>query len=373
MKTRILRSGFFVTAIALAIAAIWHERTAIRVWYTWRQLNRAEEKAFPAWRDRLAQFEEAALPRLVAALSHNDARGCGNARAVLVAIAQRLQPDAERRSRWLKDPIAAFPRFSARGQQEFVAFFLDLRAAGLLDESTPADVDVLTRLLEGIPSSPHPDVLARALTLVESLLAGSKPAEPTVAYREIVDSCLRHPAADVRCQAIRLTVRPAVDHREAVVPLLTDPDVEVRKVALLAVGASNEILATDDLLFWLHDPDAVIRRLCRQALQGRGLSDKQLNLGKLITDPRPAERLKVLDYLNDEPDSSPAVWLRRLSHDQAPAVRAAALRLAGQSPQLGLRDRLEQMSQNDPSPTVQQLASHYLRQQDKKNAAILSR
>src|SRR5262245_43734700 len=87
MKTRILRSGFFFSAIALTIAAIWYERTAIRVWYAWRQLNRAEEKAFPAWLDRLAQFEEAAWPRLAAAFSHNDARGCGNARAVLVAIA----------------------------------------------------------------------------------------------------------------------------------------------------------------------------------------------------------------------------------------------------------------------------------------------
>jgi hypothetical protein len=82
-----------------------------------------------------------------------------------------------------------------------------------------------------------------------------------------------------------------------------------------------------------------------------------------MTDARPEIRLQVLEHLGPAADLAPGVWLRRLSHDPAPAVRAAALRALAEQPQLGLRDRLEQMAQNDPSPTVQQLASHYLRHQ----------
>jgi hypothetical protein len=41
-------------------------------------------------------------------------------------------------------------------------------------------------------------------------------------------------------------------------------------------------------------------------------------------------------------------------------VRAAAVRAAGEEQQVDFSDRLTQMAQNDPSPTVRQLAQYYL-------------
>jgi HEAT repeat protein len=129
---------------------------------------------------------------------------------------------------------------------------------------------------------------------------------------------------------------------------------------MLAVGPAPEAMADEDLLYYLHDPDAKVRQLCEIALRGRGLRDNHLKLGKLMTDHRPEVRLEVLDYLRHDNDLEPGIWLRRLSHDSSPAVRAAAVRAAAEQPLIDLRDRLEQMVQNDPSPTVQQVAKYYL-------------
>jgi hypothetical protein len=54
------------------------------------------------------------------------------------------------------------------------------------------------------------------------------------------------------------------------------------------------------------------------------------------------------------------IWLRRLSLDPAPAVRAAAVRAAHFQTQADLRDRMAEMAREDPSPTVRQLAGYYL-------------
>jgi hypothetical protein len=74
-------------------------------------------------------------------------------------------------------------------------------------------------------------------------------------------------------------------------------------------------------------------------------------------------RLQVIDQLRYAHDLEPGVWLRRLSHDPAPAVRAAAVRAAAERHTVHLTDRLEQMAQNDPCPTVRQLAKYYLSSQ----------
>src|SRR5262249_52918890 len=160
--------------------------------------------------------EEGALPRLAAVLSQDDTRGCESARTVLVAMAARLQP--ERRSRCLSEAIAASPRFSSPGQQQLVACFLDLLDRGFFYESRPADAAALARLLEMVKASTSVDVHLEGLGLVEALLARSSQSALPAAAREVVALCLRHPTADVRCQAIRLSVRPEVDRRETVVP-----------------------------------------------------------------------------------------------------------------------------------------------------------
>jgi hypothetical protein len=158
-------------------------------------------------------------------------------------------------------------------------------------------------------------------------------------------------------------MRPGLELLDAVTPLLNDPDAEVRRSAMVAVGPAAEILGTDDLLRWLHDSDAEVRQLCEKALRSRGLQDEHLRLGRLMTASQPRARLQVLDRLRYANDIEPAVWVRRLSHDPAPAVRAAAARAAAEQTLTTLTDRLEQMAQNDPCPTVRQLAQYYLSSQ----------
>jgi HEAT repeat protein len=145
-------------------------------------------------------------------------------------------------------------------------------------------------------------------------------------------------------------------------PLLKDPDAALRRAALLAVGADRNLIADDDLLAWLHDPDPDAKRLCETALRSRGLRTSDLRLGRLLTDPRPAARLELLGLLRDDPEVELAAWLRRLSQDESPAVRAAAARLAGEQQVQALSDRLAQMAQGDPDLTVRPIAGYHLRQ-----------
>jgi hypothetical protein len=131
---------------------------------------------------------------------------------------------------------------------------------------------------------------------------------------------------------------------------------------MVAVADWPEVIHTDNLLIWLHDSDAEVRKRCEQALQTekRGLSRRYIRMGRLVTDPRWEVRLSVLDHLETAQDLDAGTWLRRLSHDTSPAVRAAAIRAAAENDTVDLSDRLDQMARDDPSPTVSSLARHYL-------------
>jgi hypothetical protein len=124
---------------------------------------------------------------------------------------------------------------------------------------------------------------------------------------------------------------------------------------------AERVIGEDDLLPLLHDPDADVRRLCEAALRGRQLLPEHIRLGRLLTDPNPVVRLQVLDDLDKTPDLDPGVWLRRLSHDPSPAVRVAAVRAMSRQTLIDLSDRIDQMARSDPSPSVCQLAQFYLR------------
>jgi hypothetical protein len=122
------------------------------------------------------------------------------------------------------------------------------------------------------------------------------------------------------------------------------------------------LIADDDLLRWLHDDDAEVRRLTETALRSRGLRPRDIKLGRLLTDPRPAARLELLLLLRDDGELNLSAWLRRLSEDPAPAVRAAAARLADDQQVFQLAERLAQMTKTDPDLTVRQAAAYHLRQ-----------
>jgi HEAT repeat protein len=212
----------------------------------------------------------------------------------------------------------------------------------------------------------RPTLFGPAIDLTIAVANRSKEPGVLCAARAMARAALNSGDASTRVRAVELATLPGVDMRKDTAPLLSDPDAEVRRAAMIAVGEWPTIIHTDSLLSWLHDPDPVVRRLCEQALRGKArgnLSGDFIRLGKLVTDPRWDIRLSVLDYLDDVEDLDPAIWLRRLSHDASPAVRAAAIRAACDMESVDLSDRLDQMARDDPSQTVSGLARHYLQQQ----------
>jgi HEAT repeat protein len=154
----------------------------------------------------------------------------------------------------------------------------------------------------------------------------------------------------------------------SVVPLFKDLAPEVRRAAVLAIGLAEDTVGVQEMLPLLHDEDAEVRRLCEAALRGRGLLDSHIKLAKLISDAQPSQRIKVVHHLNDADDLDSGTWLLHLSQDQSPAVRAAAIRFAANDPATAdFQPRLLQMAQQDPSPTVRQLAAYYLQARQRRD------
>jgi hypothetical protein len=352
-----------IAAAVLLFAACgigWLERSALVAWYCVHSLAQAREDQRQSCIERVAALEPVPLAGLLGALHSSDGSVCDNVAAGLRFVVERWAPTDARRPQ-LADQLADnFPRFSAVGQQ--AALQVDSLLLQTSDKGTSRGAleSAVAHTLFAAANSTDQAVHAQGMVLIAALLEQTREPEVLRGCRELTRACLRDEGTENRQQAVRLALRPELDLVDAIAPLLNDPAAEVRCAAMLAVGLRSTAIETDDLLRWLHDDSADVRRLCEDALRGRGLREEHLRLGRLMTDAQPGNRLQVLDLLRHVQDLEPGVWLRRLSHDPTPAVRAAAVRAAAEQRGLDLRDRLEQMAQNDPCPTVRQVAQYYL-------------
>jgi HEAT repeat protein len=286
------------------------------------------------WVERVAALDAAAKWGLIDLLRRNDARVCDNAGAALSALEKRWGPIDPRTEKMAKDLTASFGAFSTPGRTAVLQWSLEVVHDLETEKATaPAVID-------------H--------------------------FRNLVRQGLGSKEADVCTGAVRLVMHSPLDAdeelSEKVVPLLKSELPEVRRTALLAVGLSEDAVTVEQLLPLLQDSDAEVRRLCETALRGRGLQDSHIKLAKLISDSRPGQRLQVLQFLSEIDDLDPGTWLMRLSQDPSPAVRAAAIRFAAEQPATTeFQQRMQQMSEEDSSDTVRQLAAHYLKTYQKKN------
>ncbi len=322
-------AGLILVLILGIAVGVGLARSRLLAWYYAHRLARANAADRTAWAERLITLDQAAVPSLIRWLSKDDPSACDNCRLALLRLAERRGSDDQRTVELLGQLGKAYAGLSVPGQQSVLDFareYLTSRTIALRSSKSGAG---------GLPP------------WLESC-------------RELARTALKDSMPENRIKAIQLAQNPGVNSLEEVVPLLGDSASEVRQAAMLAVGPAPDVIADDDLLYYLHDPNAKVSQLCEIALRGRGLRDNHLKLGKLMTDRRPEVRLEVLEHLRRANDLEPGAWLRRLSHDPSSAVRAAAVRAAAEQPLVDLRDRLEQMVQNDPSPTVQQLAQYYL-------------
>jgi hypothetical protein len=349
-RARLVIGVLGVLFIAAGLA--WLERAAILTWWRVHQLARASDMNREERAQRVADLGKAALPSLVEILQQADGNACKNAQTGLSALLRRTGSGVAAGE--VLDLLGReYSRLSPAGRR--AAFELAL-ADGTRQ---PVDAAAAVRLLTEAGGEREPEVLAVALELASALLVrGHEALRPA---REIVRLALQTPSPEIKVRAIQIALNPGMDLFEAVACLLQDPAVEVRRAALLAAGPADKVVLDETLLPCLRDSDPEIQRLAEVALRGRGLTPEHIRLGRLLTDPKPLVRLQVLNQLQYAQDLEPGVWLRRLSHDPAESVRAAAVRVMAEQTVVDLRDRLEQMKSHDPSPSVCWLADYYLR------------
>jgi HEAT repeat protein len=134
----------------------------------------------------------------------------------------------------------------------------------------------------------------------------------------------------------------------------------VRAAAVTAAGApgGDGTVGDEELFRFLHDPDAGVREACRAVLAAHGRTPEEVALGRRLTDPRPAERLRLLLDLAADTGRDVGPWLERLSRDPEPAVRAGAARVAAEVG-LPFAAWLDQLAASDPDPLVRQVARYH--------------
>ena len=308
------------------------------------------------WVNRILSLADSAVPQLIDCLHRDDARACASAEAALLQLAER-SGEGGQRTRLAQLLADAFPRASLFGQPSV----LNVEAAVFAQAGDEQGqiLSTIVPLLFRSQAIANKGVQASRLELVRALIAKTSDGTALHACRELVRAALRNADSEIRTEALQLAMHPRISQEKEVLSLLDDPAPEVRRLAIVVLAPCEETVSPDDLLHCLHDADQEVRRLCETALRSRRLTETQIRLGRTLTDSQPSVRLQVLEALRRNSDLEPGVWLRRLSHDAEPAVRAAAIRAALAQPLLQFGDRLVQMCQSDPSPTVRQLAAHY--------------
>ncbi len=360
-KSRILLvcGALLVGAVLIGGAVAWLERSRLLTWYYVQGLNRANEGERETWVQPIVQMDSAAVPGLIDNLDVEDVQACANTRTALARLVTQWGMDDLRTADLAKRLVRAFPRMSLAGKLNVLALAHSWLLAGQetgFPDRIRSRIDDLLSVAAGTEDT---QVHGRALDVAELLVEREQGKDTSAACQELIRCCLRDAEQENRLRAVMLIQSGPRQLLQEVVPLLHDPEAEVRRAAIVAVGPDSELISTDELLHYLHDPDKEVRQLCEAALRARHLSEEHLELGRLITDERPVVRLQVLAHLNDD-DLEPGVWLRRLTEDPVPAVRVAALRAAAEQSVVDLTDRIEQLAGSDPSPTVCQLARYYL-------------
>lgn len=347
-----------VVLLLVGGGAAWLERTTLRTWWVLHGLKKADESDRDVWVTRVADLGEPAVEGLLDCLDDEDDRARGNAVAALNYLACSWGADDPRTADLAGKLARGYARLCPRGQACLLAGM-----AGWLDDRPPSAglVSACSRLLSEVAD--NEESLGGAMELAMALLRHPQTCEAMRSARDVARAGLRSSSAEYRLQAVRLGLLSGVDLLGEIAALIGDPDAGVRRAVVLAIGPSDQGAHEKELLNCLHDSDADVRRLAEEALKSRGVSPEHLLLGKLLAHPVPAQRLRVLDYLGEEGQTlDPGLWLRRMSHDDSPAVRAAALRMMSQQQVIDLSDRIDQMARNDPSETVAWLARHYLEQ-----------
>ncbi len=128
----------------------------------------------------------------------------------------------------------------------------------------------------------------------------------------------------------------------------------VRQQVLVSFAQRPALLSEDTILKRLHDSEPAVAQTAELILKSRGLTTEQIELGRLIFDPRPEHRASVIPQLRNRTDIDPVVWLLQLSHDENETVRVGAAQALAERPTPEVLQRLGEMARSDQSPSVRQ-------------------
>lgn len=317
VRGRRWKTPVFVVGFLLLAIGVW-QRESLVLWYRAERLERATADDKPEWAKRIGEMGPSAGSTLVRLFRSDDPATCKAARDGFELLWKNLADQ----------PLEL---------QQLAITFLD----GDARFSTPGR--------------------ATAIELLP-LVVSANPNEFLQKSKAMLTSALRSDSVDVRIEAIAVCMRSELNAMDLILPAMNDPSADVRRVAILALGPIRDqvapVITDDELLYWLHDKDNEVRRLCEMSLRGRGRTPRDIYLGRLYTSPDANTRQKLLIELAEEEELNIAVWLERLTNDKDPAVRAGAIRVAADR-QTDLISRLTQMGKTDPDATVRRIAAYY--------------
>jgi HEAT repeats len=128
----------------------------------------------------------------------------------------------------------------------------------------------------------------------------------------------------------------------------------VRQQVLVSFAQRSALLTEDVILKRLHDAEPAVAQTAELILKSRGLTSDQIELGRLIFDPRAEHRASVIPQLRNRTDIDPVIWLLQLSRDENESVRMGAAQALAERPTPEVLQRLAEMARTDQSPTVRQ-------------------
>jgi hypothetical protein len=339
----------------------WQARPMLARYYV-KQLACAPEENRTTCAERVAGLGDIAVPYLLDGLRHADAKACANLQYSFFLMVKKSGVAAPHAQQLVARISNQFDEFNPAGQETTIFLLTNMLQLDGPRPLPPRLTKVVGDLL--LAAEKRAELRSACLLLAAELIVCVEPGQWVDACRAMAERGLQDSAAGPRVAALQLLMREPMrkdkELLEKTIPLLRDPDAAVRKAVLLVLAKESDLVREESFLPLLHDGDAEVQYLCEMALRKRGLRDDDIEIARMISDSSPATRMRVLYRLPRMPDANLVEWLRRLSLDPAPAVRAAAVRAAGENPHVDLSARLREMATADPSETVRQNAIYYL-------------
>jgi hypothetical protein len=336
----------------------------VLAWYSVRQLAYADPANREIYAKKVAEQEEAAWPAIFAELRKDDAIVCNHMELALFFMTKQWGI-ADARTHQLVDNLEMqFDAFSPAGREKVL-----LLLTGMLQLEGPRPAPArLTKAVSDIlvNAEQHKELRTPALLLAAELVQSGQPGQWVDFCRDMAERGLKDAAPGARVAAVQLVLRePMRKEKELIVqlvPLLRDPEAAVRKAVVIALASESDTVREEPFMPLLHDDEPEIQYLSEIALRKRGLGDDEIEVARMLGDKRPAVRMSVLQRIERMRDVNVGELLRQLSHDPEQAVRAAAVRAAGERPHVDLGDRLRELAANDPCDVVRWNARFYLQQ-----------